>query len=108
MTIQRYDELLELPHSHSPVQPLNFLIDSGSDISMCWNYDLFTFVEPCSMKSCIPVGSTPLSIHGVGVVRLCLGSYADHLGPRHPLDIEISNVYYVPHSSFNILSTTHL
>ena len=118
MTIQRYDELLELPHSNSPVQPLNFLIESGSDISLCWNYDLFTFVEPCSMKSCIPVGSTtliihtyihtPLSIDGVGVVRFCLGSYVDHLGQRHPLDMEIPNVYYVPQSSFNILSTTHL
>ena len=29
MTVQRYDELLSLPHSHSPVEPLNFLIDSG-------------------------------------------------------------------------------
>ena len=108
MTVQRYDELLSLPHSHSPTEPLNFLIDSGSDISLCWNYDLFTFVEPCSLKSCTPVGSTPLNIHGVGVVRFCLGSYVDHLGQRHPLDIEIPNVYYVPQSSFNILSTTHL
>ena len=110
MTVQRYDELLELPHSHSPVQPLNFLIDSGSDISLCWNYDLFTFVEPCSMKSyaCIPVGSTPLNVHVVGVVRFCLGSCVDHLGQKHPLDIEIPSLYYVPQSSFNILSTTHL
>ena len=65
-------------------------------------------VEPCSLKSCTPVGSTPLNIHSVGVVRFCLGSYVDHLGQRHPLDIEIPNVYYVPQSSFNILSTTHL
>ena len=108
MTVKRYDELLSLPHSHSPTEPLNFLIDSGSDISLCWNYDLFTFVEPCSLKSCTPVGSTPLNIHSVGVVRFCLGSYVDHLGQRHPLDIEIPNVYYVPQSSFNILSTTHL
>ena len=74
MTIQRYDELLKLPHTHSPVAPLNFFTDSGSDISLCWNYDLFTFVEPCDLKSCTPVGSTPLSIHGVGVVRFGLWS----------------------------------
>ena len=60
------------------------------------------------MKSCTPVGSTPLSIHGVGVVRFCLESYVDHLGRRHPLDMGILNVYYVPQSSFNILSTTHI
>ena len=66
------------------------------------------FVDPCDLKSCTPVGGTPLNIHGVGVVRFCLGSYVDHLGQRHPLDIEIPNVYCVPQSSFNILSTTHL
>ena len=108
MTVERYDELLSLPHSHSPTEPLNFFIDSGSDISLCWNYDLFTFVEPCDLKSCTPVGSTPLNIHGVGVVRFCLGSYVDHLGQRHPLDMQIPNVCYVPQSSFNILSTSHL
>ena len=108
MTIQRYDELLKLPHTHSLVEPLKFFIDNGSDSSRCWNYDPFTFVQPCDLKSCTSVGSTPLSIHGVGVIRLCLGSYVDHLGQRHPLDIEIPNVYYVPQSSFNILSTTHL
>ena len=70
MTVERYDELLSLPHSHSPAEPLNFLIDSGSDSSLCLNYDLFTFVEPCDLKSCTLVGSTPLSIHGVGVVLL--------------------------------------
>ena len=75
---------------------------------MCWNYDLFTFVKPCDLKSCTLVGSMPLNIHGVGVVRFCLGSYVDHLGQRHPLDIEIPNVYYVHQRSFNILSTTHL
>ena len=84
MTAEQYDELLQLPYSHSPVEPLNFLIDSGSDISLCCNYDLFTFVEPCDLKSCTPVGSTPLSIHGVGVVRFCLGSYVDHLRQMHP------------------------
>ena len=54
------------------------------------------------------MGSTPLSIHGVGFVRFCLGSYVDHLRQRHPLDMEIPNVYYVPQSLLNILSTTHI
>ena len=107
MTTERYDKLLQLPHSHSPVEQLDFFLDSGPDISLCWNYDLFTFVESCDFKSCTPVGSTPLSIHGVGIVRFCLGSDVDHLGQRHPLDMETPNVYYVPQSSFSILSTTH-
>ena len=37
MTAERYDELLQLPLSHSHVEPLNFLIESGSDISLCSN-----------------------------------------------------------------------
>ena len=86
MTTERYDELLQLPHTHSPVEPLSFFIDSGSEISLCGNYDLFTFVEPCDSKACTPVGSTPLAVNGVDVIRFCLGSYVDHLGQRHPLD----------------------
>ena len=30
MAVERYDELLNLPHSHSPVEPLYFFIDGGS------------------------------------------------------------------------------
>ena len=93
MTTERYDEPLQLPHTHSPVEPLNSLIDSGSDISLHWNYDLFTFVEPCDLKACTPVGSTPLKVSGVGVARFCFGSYVDHLGHRHSLDMKTPNVY---------------
>jgi len=108
MTAERYDELLNLPHSHSSVEPLNFSIDSGSKISLCWNYDIFSFVKPCDLESYTPLGSTPLKVNGVGVIRFCLGSYVDHLGERHALDMEIPNVYNVPESSFKILSTTHI
>ena len=83
------------------------MIDSGSDISLCRNYDLFTFVAPCDLKACKPVG-TPLKVNGVGVDHFCLGSDVDHLGQRHPFDMEIPKVYYVPESSFNILSTNHI
>ena len=108
MTAERYDELLNLPHSHSLVEPLNFSIDSGSNISLCWNYDIFSYVKPCDLESYTPLGSTPLKVNGVGVMRLCLGFYVDHPGERYPLDIEIPNVYYVPESSLNILSATHI
>lgn len=46
ITEQRFSELMKLPHSHSPVVPMNFLNDGGSDISPCWNYDLCSSVEP--------------------------------------------------------------
>ena len=75
MTAERYDEQLQVPHSHSPVEPLNFLIDTGFDISLCRNfrnYDLFTFVERCALKSCTPVRNMPLNIHGVGVILSAL------------------------------------
>ena len=58
--------------------------------------------------ACITTGSTPLSVEGMGAIRFNLGSYGDSHGQRHPLDIEIPSVYYVPQSTMNLLSTTHL
>ena len=57
-----------------------------------------------------PVGSTPLSVQAIGVIRFNLGLYVDSHGQRHPLDNEkkIPSVYYVPQSTMNLLSTTHL
>ena len=70
ITEQRFDDLVKLPHSHSPCQPVKFQIDSRSaaDISLSWNYDLFTSVEPCKLKTSTPVGSMPLEMNAVGVV----------------------------------------
>ena len=65
-------------------------------------------MKPCSLKQCTPVGSTPLSVQAIGVIRFDLESYVDSHGQRHPLDIEIPSVYYVPESTMNLLSTTHL
>ena len=60
------------------------------------------------LKQCTPMGSTPLSRQTISVIRFNLGSYVDCHGQRHPFDLEIPNVYYVPESTMNILSTTHL
>ena len=65
-------------------------------------------MTPCSLQRCTPVGSTPLTVQGVGAIRFNLGSYVDSHGQRPPLDIEIPSVYYVPESTMNLLSTTHL
>ena len=59
------------------------------------------------MKQCTPVGSTPLSVQAIGVIRFNLVSYVDCHGQRHPLDLEIPSVYYVPESTMIILCTTH-
>ena len=42
------------------------------------------------------------------MIRFNLGSYVNRHGQRHPLDLEIPNVYYVPESTMTLLSTTHL
>ena len=69
---------------------------------------MFTCMKPCSLKQCTPVGSTPLSVQAIGLISFNLGSYVDIHGQRHPLDLEIPSVYYVPESTMNLLSTTHL
>ena len=97
-----------LPYAESPFDPDNILIDSGSDISLVWNQDMFTCMKPCALKQCTPVGSTPLSVQAIGVIWSNLGSSVDCHGHRHPLDLEIPGVYCVPESTINLLSTTHL
>ena len=65
-------------------------------------------MKPSSLKQCTPVGSTPLSVQAIGVIRFKLGSYVDYQGQRHPLDLEILSVNSVHESTMNLLSTTHL
>ena len=108
MSMKQFNDLVNLPPAQSPFDPDKILIASGSDISLVWNQDTFTCIQPCSVKQCTPVGSTPLSMQGIGAIRLNLGSYVDSHSQRHPLDIEIPSVKYVPESTMNLLSTTHL
>ena len=96
------------PSAESPFDPDHILIDGGSDISLVWNQDMFTCMQPRSLKQCTPVGSTPLSVPAIGVIQFNFGSYVDCYGQRRPLDSEIPSVYYVPESTMNLLSTTHL
>ena len=105
MDMSAFRELGNLPLAQSPFDPDHILIDSGSNISLVWNEDMFTCMEPCSLKQCTPVGSTPLSVRAIGVIRFNLGSYVDCHGQRHPLDLEIPSVYYVPESTMNLLSS---
>ena len=95
-------------YADSPFNSNKILIDSGSDISLVWNQDTFSCMKPFDLKQFKPGGSTPLLVQAIGMVSFNLGSYVDCHGQSHPFDLEIPNVYYVPESTMNILSTTHL
>ena len=88
--------------------PDKWLVDSGSDINTCYNYDLFSYIGLSDIEQCTPLGSTPLPVQGKGVVKMCVGNYMDHNGLSHPVDLEIENVYWVPYSSMNVLATPEI
>ena len=110
MDMKTFSELVNLPPAQSPFDLDHLLIHSDADISLVWNQDMYTCMQPCSLKPCTAVGSTPLSVPAIGVIRFNPGSYVECHGQRHryPLVLEIPSVYYVPESTMNLLSTTHL
>ena len=97
-----------LSGAESVFLPDKWLIDSGSDINICYNYDLFSYIGPSDIEQCTPLGSTPLPVQGKGVVKMCVGNYMDHNGLSHLVDLEIENVYWVPYSSMNVLATLEI
>ena len=58
--MERFNDMVNLPPAQSPFDPDNSLIDSGSDISLAWNQDMFTCIQPCSLRQCTPVGSVAI------------------------------------------------
>ena len=66
-----------------------WLVDSGADLNICFNYELFSYIGPSDIDMCTPIGSTPLDVLGRGVVKMCVGHYVDHNGLSHPIDLEI-------------------
>ena len=97
-----------LSGAESVFLPDKWLIDSGSDINICYNYDLSSYIGPSDIEQCTPLGSTPLQVRGKGVVKMCVGNYMDNNGLNHPVDLEIENVYWVPYSSMNVLATPEI
>ena len=81
-----------LSGAESVFLPDKWLIDSGSDINICYNYDLFSYIGPSDIEQCTPLGSTPLPVQGKGVVKMCVRNYMDHNGLSHSVDLEIENV----------------
>ena len=81
-----------LSGAESVFLPHKWLIESGSDINLCYNYDMFSYIGPADIEKCTPLGRTPFPVLGKGVVKMCIGSYMDHNVLSHPVDLEIENV----------------
>ena len=78
ISMKYFNEMVNsFSYADSPFNSNNIMIDSGSDISSVWNQDMFTCMKPCRLKQCTPVGSAPLSVQAIGVIRCNLGSYVD-------------------------------
>ena len=94
-----------LPGESSAFLPNKWLVDSGADLNICLNYELFSYTGTSDIDICTPIGSTPLDVHGRGVVKICVGPYVDHDGLSDPIDLEIDDVYWVPQCPMNELAT---
>ena len=94
-----------LPGESSAFLHDKWLIDSGADLNICFNYELFSYIGPSNVYICTPIGSTPLDVLGRGVVKMCVGHYVDHNGLSHPIDLETEDVYWVPQCPMNVLAT---
>ena len=88
-----------LPGEKSTFHPRNWLIDSGADISVCFNYNQFCELGPSDVDQCVPVGSAQIDILGKGTIRVCAGTYVDFEGISRLIDLEIKDVYCVPQRS---------
>ena len=97
-----------LSGAESVFLPDKWLIDGGSDINICYNHELFSYIGPSDVEHCTPLGSTPLPVQGKGAVKMCVGNYMDHNGLSHPVDLGIETVYWVPYSSMNVLATPEI
>jgi transposase InsO family protein len=84
------------------------LIDSGSEIHVCSNIDMFLSIGDTDLDRVQPIGPAELKVQGKGVIQVCLGEYVNHGGSTSRLVVEIPNVYYVPDCHVNILSTAVL
>ena len=94
-----------LPGESSAFLPDKWLVDSGADLNICFNYELFSYTGPSDVDICTPIGNSPLDVLGRGVVKMCVGHYVIHNGLSHPIDLEIEDVYWVPQCPMHVLAT---
>ena len=94
-----------LPGESSAFLPDKWLVNSGANLNICFNYELFSYIGPSDIDICTHIGSTPVDVLGRGVVKTCVGHYVDHDGLSHPIDLEIEDMYWVPQCPMNVLAT---
>jgi len=75
-----------------------------SQVSLQPSY-LTSGIGPSDVDICTPIGSTPPDVLGRGVAKMCVGHDVDHDGLRHPIDLEIEDMYWVPQRPMNLLAT---
>ena len=97
-----------LPGEKSTFLPNNWLIDSGAEISVCFDYNQFCEIGPSDVDQCVPVGSAPIDILGKGTIHVCAGKYVDFEGICRSFDLEIEDMYWVPQCPINLLATESL
>ena len=88
--------------------PHNWLIDSGAEISVCFDYNQFCEIGPLDVDQRVPVGSAPVDILGKGTIRICAGVYVHFEGISRSIDLEIEDVYWIPQCPINLLATESL
>ena len=97
------------PDASSTFRPDKWLVDSGADINICFNYEWFSYIEPSHTDKGTPISSTPPDVLARGVVKVWVGhndnDYVDHDEMSHPIDLEIEDVYWVPGCLMNVLAT---
>ena len=96
-----------LPGAEATFLPSKWLVESGFEINICFNYKQF-YICPSDISECVPIGSEPVPVEGKGVVRMCVGQYVECNGLCHLIDLEIDDVYWVPWSPMNVLATPAL
>ena len=74
MSMKQSNDLGNLPSSQSPFDPDNILAGSGSDISLVWNQDIFTCIQPCSLLGKAPTPKGALLPQRIEAVHAC-GQY---------------------------------
>ena len=69
-----------LPGEKSTFLPNNWLINSGAEISVCFDCNQFCAIGPSDVDQCVPERSAPIDIPGKGTIRVCAGTYVDFEG----------------------------
>ena len=62
-----------LSGTESVFLPDKWLIDSGFEINICYNYDLFSYIGPFDIEQYTPLGSTPLPVQKKGCCEYVCG-----------------------------------